>query len=42
MAIFNFFDKKQPEPQRRQWRNRHYGEQLWQSYHDTRKAEVKR
>ncbi|WP_373809011.1 hypothetical protein [Streptococcus ferus] len=42
MAIFNFlFTKKQPEPQLRPWRNRHYGEQLWQAHHEARKTEGK-
>lgn len=34
--------KKQSEPQLGPWRNRHYGEQLWQAHHDMRKAEGKR
>lgn len=43
MKIFNLlFTKKQTELQRRPWRNRHYGEQLWQAHHDMRKAEGKR
>lgn len=43
MKIFNLlFTKKQTELQRVPWRNRHYGEQLWQAHHEARRAEGKK